>query len=76
MVVDQGLNPILASVKPSKTIAFTDMAMQMKEQGIDVRTHCLCVTCLSIHGYSPLISAMMEITNQYNLKHFTNSHSH
>ena len=35
--VDQSLNPILASVKPSKTIAFTDMAMQLKEQGVDVR---------------------------------------
>ena len=54
MVVDQGLNPILASVKPSKTIAFTDMATQMKEQGIDVRimysgllmSHVLLVSCM------------------------------
>ena len=35
--VDQALNPLVASVKPSKTMALTDMATQMKEQGIDVR---------------------------------------
>lgn len=40
--VDQALNPILASVKPSKTIAFTDMAMQLKEQGVDVRPDFPC----------------------------------
>jgi hypothetical protein len=37
-IVDQALNPILATVKPSKTIVFTDMATQMKEHGIDVST--------------------------------------
>jgi aspartate/glutamate/aspartate-prephenate aminotransferase len=34
--VDQTLNPAVASVKPSKTMALTDLATSMKEQGIDV----------------------------------------
>jgi hypothetical protein len=36
MLVDQTLNPILLAVRPSKTMAFTDMATAMKEEGIDV----------------------------------------
>lgn len=34
--VDKSVNPLVASVKPSKTMALTDLATQMKEQGIDV----------------------------------------
>jgi aspartate/glutamate/aspartate-prephenate aminotransferase len=36
VVVDQTLNPLLSSVKPSKTMALTDLATSMKESGIDV----------------------------------------
>lgn len=39
--VDTTLNPLVASVKPSKTMALTDLATSMKESGIDVR--CCCV---------------------------------
>ncbi|KXZ49472.1 hypothetical protein GPECTOR_21g698 [Gonium pectorale] len=34
--VDTTLNPLLTSVKPSKTMALTDLATSMKESGIDV----------------------------------------
>ena len=34
--VDKSVNPLVASVKPSKTMALTDLATSMKEQGIDV----------------------------------------
>ncbi|KAG2437246.1 hypothetical protein HXX76_005909 [Chlamydomonas incerta] len=34
--VDTTLNPLVASVKPSKTMALTDLATSMKESGIDV----------------------------------------
>lgn len=34
--VDTTLNPLVAGVKPSKTMALTDLATSMKEQGIDV----------------------------------------
>ncbi len=34
--VDTTLNPLVANVKPSKTMALTDLATSMKEQGIDV----------------------------------------
>eukprot|EP00199_Chlamydomonas_sp_CCMP681_P002087 CAMPEP_0119103218 /NCGR_PEP_ID=MMETSP1180-20130426/1712_1 /TAXON_ID=3052 ORGANISM="Chlamydomonas cf sp, Strain CCMP681" /NCGR_SAMPLE_ID=MMETSP1180 /ASSEMBLY_ACC=CAM_ASM_000741 /LENGTH=414 /DNA_ID=CAMNT_0007087665 /DNA_START=172 /DNA_END=1416 /DNA_ORIENTATION=+ len=34
--VDLTLNPAVASVKPSKTMALTDLATTMREQGIDV----------------------------------------
>ncbi|GIL58559.1 hypothetical protein Vafri_13499 [Volvox africanus] len=34
--VDTTLNPLVASVKPSKTMALTDLATSMKEAGIDV----------------------------------------
>lgn len=36
VAVDTTLNPLLASVKPSKTMALTDLATSMKESGIDV----------------------------------------
>jgi len=35
-LVDQTLNPVLLAVRPSKTMAFTDMATQMREAGVDV----------------------------------------
>lgn len=35
--VDQTLNPLVSSVKPSKTMALTDLASSMREEGIDVR---------------------------------------
>lgn len=34
--VDQTLNPLVSGLKPSKTMALTDLATQMKESGIDV----------------------------------------
>jgi len=34
--VDQTLNPVVAGLKPSKTMALTDMARSMRESGIDV----------------------------------------
>lgn len=34
--VDQTLNPLVAGLKVSKTMALTDMASSMREQGIDV----------------------------------------
>lgn len=34
--VDQTLNPVVAALKPSKTMALTDLAQAMKEDGIDV----------------------------------------
>ncbi|KAJ9530043.1 hypothetical protein QJQ45_023324 [Haematococcus lacustris] len=34
--VDSTLNPLVANVKPSKTMALTDLATSMKEKGIDV----------------------------------------
>lgn len=34
--VDQTLNPLVASLKVSKTMALTDMARSMREAGIDV----------------------------------------
>jgi hypothetical protein len=34
--VDRTLNPAVAGVKPSKTMALTDLATSMKEKGIDV----------------------------------------
>lgn len=38
VAVDQTLNPAVATVKPSKTMALTDLATSMKEAGIDVST--------------------------------------
>jgi hypothetical protein len=35
--VDQALNPLVAGLKASKTMALTDMARAMKEAGVDVR---------------------------------------
>jgi aspartate/glutamate/aspartate-prephenate aminotransferase len=35
-VVDQSINPAVAALKPSKTMALTDLALSMKEQGADV----------------------------------------
>lgn len=37
MAVDQTLNPLVAAVKPSKTMALTDKATAMREAGVDVR---------------------------------------
>ena len=37
MAVDQTLNPLVAAVKPSKTMALSDAATAMKEAGVDVR---------------------------------------
>lgn len=34
--VDQTLNPRVASLKPSKTMALTDLATRLKEEGVDV----------------------------------------
>lgn len=34
---DKSVNPLVASVKPSKTMALTDLATSMKEKGVDVR---------------------------------------
>jgi hypothetical protein len=34
--VDQQLNPLVASLAPSKTMALTDLARSMRESGIDV----------------------------------------
>jgi len=34
--VDQTINPAVAALKPSKTMALTDLALSMKEQGVDV----------------------------------------
>ena len=34
--VDQTLNPRVASLKPSKTMALTDLATSLKEQGVDI----------------------------------------
>lgn len=34
--VDVSLNPILSNVKPSKTMMFADMAMRLKEEGVDI----------------------------------------
>jgi bifunctional aspartate aminotransferase and glutamate/aspartate-prephenate aminotransferase len=34
--VDTGLNPLVAALKPSKTMALTDLARSMRESGIDV----------------------------------------
>ncbi len=34
--VDPSVNPLVASVKPSKTMALTDLATSMREQGVDV----------------------------------------
>ncbi|KAF5840053.1 pyridoxal phosphate-dependent transferase [Dunaliella salina] len=34
--VDQTINPAVAALKPSKTMALTDLALSMKEQGADV----------------------------------------
>jgi aspartate/glutamate/aspartate-prephenate aminotransferase len=36
MEVDQTLNPAVAALKPSKTMALTDLARQMREDGADV----------------------------------------
>lgn len=36
VAVDQTLNPMVASLKPSKTMALTDLARSMRESGIDV----------------------------------------
>jgi hypothetical protein len=37
--VDQTLNPLVASLSVSKTMALTDLARSMKESGIDVRSN-------------------------------------
>lgn len=34
--VDQTLNPRVASLKPSKTMALTDLATRLKEEGRDI----------------------------------------
>jgi aspartate/glutamate/aspartate-prephenate aminotransferase len=34
--VDQTLNPRVASLKPSKTMALTDLATTLREQGADI----------------------------------------
>lgn len=36
VLVDQTLNPLVASLSVSKTMALTDLARSMKESGIDV----------------------------------------
>ena len=36
MEVDQTLNPAVAALKPSKTMALTDLARQMREDGVNV----------------------------------------
>jgi hypothetical protein len=42
--VDQTLNPLVAGLKVSKTMALTDMARSMREAGIDVSSGvCVCV---------------------------------
>jgi hypothetical protein len=40
--VDQTLNPLVASLSVSKTMALTDLARTMKESGIDVSSSCYC----------------------------------
>lgn len=34
--VDRSLNPLVAACKPSKTVALTDLALSLKQQGVDV----------------------------------------
>jgi hypothetical protein len=36
--VDRSLNPLVAACKPSKTVALTDLALSLKQQGVDVST--------------------------------------
>lgn len=36
VLVDQTINPVLLAVRPSKTMAFTDMATRMREDGVNV----------------------------------------
>jgi hypothetical protein len=43
--VDQTLNPLVASLSVSKTMALTDLARSMKESGIDVSSRPLLQDC-------------------------------
>jgi aspartate/glutamate/aspartate-prephenate aminotransferase len=36
VTVDQTLNPLVATLKVSKTMALTDLARSMRESGVDV----------------------------------------
>jgi aspartate/glutamate/aspartate-prephenate aminotransferase len=54
--VDRTLNPLVAGVKPSKTMALTDLATSMKEKGIDVSAF---YTCLSIQDWIYLLHAQV-----------------
>jgi aspartate/glutamate/aspartate-prephenate aminotransferase len=47
--VDQTLNPVVSALKPSKTMALTDLAQAMKEDGIDVRFPLVHQYCSAKH---------------------------
>jgi hypothetical protein len=53
--VDQTLNPLVAGLKVSKTMALTDLASSMKEQGIDVGHTCQQSSAPSI-AFAPCVS--------------------
>lgn len=46
IMVDQTMNPLVASLKVSKTMALTDMARSMRESGVDVSHHMLPSACV------------------------------
>jgi len=64
--VDQTLNPLVAGLKVSKTMALTDLASSMKEQGIDVGHTCQqsylsFLSFLSYLSYLSIITIIITI---------------
>lgn len=54
----ESINPLLLQVKPSKTVAFTDAATALKEQGINVRLDMQHI-CSQEHCLVKYIDAIM-----------------
>jgi hypothetical protein len=57
--VDQTLNPLVASLSVSKTMALTDLARSMKESGIDVSSNS---SSSHRYGAAPLAHDCIDLT--------------
>lgn len=57
----ESINPLLLQVKPSKTVAFTDAATALKEQGINVRLHMQHMCCQEHCLVKYIVAIMLKI---------------
>lgn len=71
--MDQTLNPILLSVRPSKTVAFADMALTLKEQGVDIIS--LSVGEPDFDTPAPIVQAGIEALQQGKTRYTPNAGS-